>query len=299
MEDKKVVVVFGVTGAQGGAVARALLADGTFVVRGITRQPQQKAARELVKVGVDVVKADLDDAQSLEAALRGVDAAFLVTDFWEHLSEEREVAQGKRVADLARHLGLSYVVYSGLENVRQLTGGQLAVPHFDGKGQVEEYFRSLGVPVTCVRLPCYFENFLTVFRPQKARSGDGYELAIPMGDVPLDGLAVADLGPVVVTLMKEPEKYQGQTIGLSMGKLTVAEYAALMSRHTGKTIRDAKMSLETYEQLGFAGAQELANMFRFNRMKPERDVALTQQLNPQARTFEEWMRKQRAAFRDL
>lgn len=68
------------------------------------------------------------------------------------------------------------MVYSGLEHVKQLTGGQLAVPHFDGKGKVEEEFRALGVPMTSVRLPCYFENFLTILRPQKAHNGDGYEL---------------------------------------------------------------------------------------------------------------------------
>ncbi|XP_015265424.1 PREDICTED: nmrA-like family domain-containing protein 1 [Gekko japonicus] len=299
MADKKVIVVFGATGAQGGAVARALMAEATFLVRGVTRKPQQKAARELKKLGAEVVKADLEDARSLEAALRGAHAAFLVTDFWEHLSEEREVAQGKRVADVAQQLALSYVVYSGLENVKRLTGGRLAVPHFDGKGRVEEYFRACGVPTTCIRMPSYFENFLTVFRPQRAPDGDGWELALPLGDVPLDGLAVADLGPVVAALMKEPEKYGGQTIGLSTGKLTVAEYAALMSEHTGKTVRDAKMSLESYQQLGFPGARELADMFRFYRTEPERDVALTRKLNPQARTFEEWIAEHKAAFEDL
>ncbi|XP_077172904.1 nmrA-like family domain-containing protein 1 isoform X2 [Paroedura picta] len=299
MADKKLIVVFGATGAQGGAVARALLAEGTFQVRAVTRKPQRKAARELRKLGAEVVKADLEDGRGLEAALRGADTTFLVTDFWEHLSEEQEVAQGKRVADLAQHLALSYVVYSGLEHVSQLTGGRLAVPHFDGKGRVEEYFRALGVPMTCLRVSSYFENFLTVFRPRRAPDGDGCELAIPMGDVPLDGLAVADLGPIVATLMKEPKKYEGQTLGLTAGKLTVAEYAALLSKHTGKTIRDARMSLEAYQQLAFPGAQELANMFRFYHTKPQRDIALTQQLHPKVRTFEAWAEEQKAAFEDL
>ncbi|XP_060116545.1 nmrA-like family domain-containing protein 1 [Heteronotia binoei] len=299
MADRRVVAVFGATGAQGGAVARALLAEATFLVRGVTRRPQQKAALELKRQGAEVVKADLEDPRSLEAALRGAHAAFLVTDFWEQLSEEREAAQGKRVADVAQRLGLSYVVFSGLENVKRLTGGLLAVPHFDGKGRVEEYFLSCGVPTTCIRMPSYFENFLTVFRPQQAPDGDGWELALPMGDVAMDGMSVADLGPIVVTLMKEPEKYKGQTIGLSTGRLTVAEYAALMSKHTGKTITDAKLSLDAYQELGFPGAAELANMFRFYHMKPERDIALTLKLNPKARTFEEWIAEQKAAFEDL
>lgn len=84
--------------------------------------------------------------------------------------------QGKLLADLAKHLGLHYVVYSGLENIRKLTAGKLSAGHFDGKGEVEEYFRDIGVPMTSVRLPCYFENLLSYFLPQKAADGESYLL---------------------------------------------------------------------------------------------------------------------------
>lgn len=80
------------------------------------------------------------------------------------------------VADIAKHLGLKHVVYSGLENVERLSGGKLKVPHFDGKGEVEEYFWSIGVPMTSVRLAAYFENFLTTWKPTKAPDGDYYTL---------------------------------------------------------------------------------------------------------------------------
>ncbi|KAF7243098.1 NmrA-like family domain-containing protein 1 [Varanus komodoensis] len=299
MADKNLVVVFGATGAQGGSVARALLEDATFQVRAVTRNPHQKAAQELRRRGAEVVKADLDDPQSLELALRAAHSVFLVTDFWDHLNKDQEILQGKHVANLAKQLALSYVVYSGLENVQRLTGGQLRVAHFDGKGEVEEYFRAIGVPMTSLRLPCYFENFLTVFRPKKAQDGDGYELALPMGEVPMDGMAVADLGPVVVQLMKDPEKYVGQNIGLSTCRLTAAEYAALMTRHTRMRVRDARMSLESFEKLGFPGTQELANMFRFYRVRPPRDTSLTLKLNPKARTFEQWVSDHSAAFKAL
>lgn len=68
------------------------------------------------------------------------------------------------------------MVYSGLENVKQLTGGRLEVLHFDGKGTVEEYFQKLGVPTTTIRLPFYFENFLSIFKPQKVPQGDSFVL---------------------------------------------------------------------------------------------------------------------------
>lgn len=69
------------------------------------------------------------------------------------------------------------MVYSGLENIKKLTAGRLAAGHFDGKGEVEEYFRDIGVPMTSVRLPCYFENLLSYFLPQKAPGGKSYLLS--------------------------------------------------------------------------------------------------------------------------
>ncbi|XP_066432860.1 nmrA-like family domain-containing protein 1 [Eleutherodactylus coqui] len=299
MSCKKVIAVFGATGAQGGSVADAILADGTFAVRAVTRDTSKPAAVKLREAGAEVVAADLDDEKSLEAALCGAYGAFVVTNFWELFSKEKEVIQGKRIADVSKRLGLQIVVFSGLENVKKLTGGKLDVLHFDGKGEVEEYFREIGVPMTSVRLACYFENLLTFFRPQKNKDCDGYSLAIPMGDVLLDGMSVTDVGRMVVSILKSPSQYIGKDIGLSTDKLTVAQYAAIMSRVTGKDIKDAKITPEAYEKLGFPGAGELANMFRFYLMKPERDVELTLQLNPKAKKFEAWMEENKEAFKDL
>ncbi|NXI61984.1 NMRL1 protein, partial [Anseranas semipalmata] len=296
MAARKLIVVFGATGAQGGSVARALLDEGTFLVRAVTRSPRKKEAARLRQRGAEVVKADQDDERTLELALAGAYGAFVVTDFWEHCSKEKEIVQGKRLADLSKRLGLRHVVYSGLENVKQLTGGCLEVPHFDGKGVVEEYFQAVGVPTTTIRLPCYFENFLSVFKPERAPQGDAFVLALPMGDTPMDGMAVEDVGPVVLSLLKSPEEYIGRVIGLSTGKLTVAEYAAAFSQQTGRTVEASKISPEEYEKLGFPGAKELAAMFRFYALKPDRNVELTMKLNPKARTFHQWLADNKAAF---
>ncbi|XP_030780650.1 nmrA-like family domain-containing protein 1 isoform X2 [Rhinopithecus roxellana] len=265
MADKKLVVVFGGTGAQGGSVARTLLEDGTFRVRVVTRNPGKKAAKELRLQGAEVVKGDQDD-------------------------------QGKLLADLAKRLGLHYVVYSGLENIKKLTAGRLAAAHFDGKGEVEEYFRDIGVPMTSVRLPCYFENFLSHFLPQKAPDGESYLLSLPTGDVPMDGMSVSDLGPVVLSLLKMPEKYIGQNIGLSTCRHTAEEYAALLTKHTYKVVHDAKMTPEDYEKLGFPGARDLANMFRFYALRPDHDIELTLRLNPKALTLDQWLEQHKGDF---
>ncbi|XP_075422434.1 nmrA-like family domain-containing protein 1 [Ascaphus truei] len=299
MAGKKVIVVFGATGAQGGSVAAALLEDSTFAVRAVTRDPKKAAALKLQQAGAEVVPADLDNEKSLESVLSGAYGAFVVTNFWEYFNKDKEIKQGKLIADLAKRLGLKHVVYSGLENVKKLTDGKLEVLHFDGKGEVEEYFRTIGVPMTSVRLPSYYENLLTFFKPQKVKDGETYTLAIPMGDVLLDGMSVADLGHIVVSILKSPSQYTGKNIGLSTEKLTVEQYAAIMSKCSGKTIKDAKMSPDVYQKLGFPGAGELADMFRFYGMKPDRDVELTLKLNPKAKKFQQWMEQNKDAFKDL
>ncbi|XP_054570655.1 nmrA-like family domain-containing protein 1 isoform X4 [Eptesicus fuscus] len=340
MADKKVVVVFGATGAQGGSVARTLLEDGTFRVRAVTRDPGQKAAKELRLQGAEIVQGDQDDEASMKLALTGAHATFIVTNYWENCSQEQEVKQGKLLANLAKRLGLHYVVYSGLENIKKLTAGRLAAGHFDGKGEVEEYFRDIGVPMTSVRLPCYFENLLSYFLPQKAPDGKSYLLiwqlvilwarsasacqaflsaelvfgepthrfphekcrtwpGLPMGDLPMDGMSVTDLGPVVLSLLKMPEEYIGQNLGLSTCRHTAEEYAALLSKHTGKTVHDAKTTPEDYEKLGFPGAQDLANMFRFYALKPDRNIELTLRLNPKARTLDQWLEQHKEDFSRL
>ncbi|KAM5278101.1 nmrA-like family domain-containing protein 1 [Hipposideros larvatus] len=299
MTSKKVIAVFGATGAQGGSVARAILESKKFAVRALTRDVTRPNALVLRDLGAEVVKGDLNDEASVEAALKGAYGAFVVTSFWDHHSKEKEVCQGKLVADVAKRLGLKHVVYSGLENVKRLTGGKLKVEHFDGKGEVEEYFWSIGVPMTSVRLAAYFENFLTMWKPVKASDGDYYTLALPMGDIPMDGISVADIGAVVSSIFNSPAEFLGKAVGLSAEALTIQQYADVLSKSLGKEVRDAKITPEAYEKLGFPGAEELANMFRFYHMKPDRDIKLTYRLNPKVKTFSQFISENQGALKGI
>ncbi|XP_005071678.2 nmrA-like family domain-containing protein 1 [Mesocricetus auratus] len=298
MANRKIIAVFGATGSQGGSVARAILEDNHFALRVLTRDVAGKKALVFQDLGAEVVRCDLDDSASVEEALKGVYGAFVVTNFWDHLSKEKEVCQGKLVADVAKRLGLKHVVYSGLENVDRLSGGTLKVLHFDGKGEVEEYFWSTGVPMTSVRLAAYFENFLTLWKPVKTSEGY-YTLALPMGDVPMDGISVADVGAVVSSIFASPEEFVGKAVGLSAEALTIQQYADALSRILGKDIRDAKITLEAFEKLGFSGVEEMASMFRFYQMKPDRDIKLTHRLNPKTRSFSQFISENQGAFKDM
>src|SRR6201994_1960057 len=116
----KLIAVVGATGAQGGGLIRALLADrdAGFAARAITRNPDSPAARALADQGVEVVGADLDDEASLTRAFSGAYGVFCMTNFWEHFSPEREKTQARNLANAAKVAGVAHAVWSTLEDVR-------------------------------------------------------------------------------------------------------------------------------------------------------------------------------------
>jgi uncharacterized protein YbjT (DUF2867 family) len=114
-----------VTGKQGGVVAQALQGTG-FSLLGLTRKPDSERAAALASQRVDVVKGDLDDEATLRRALVGAWGVFSVQSSWE-AGVEREAAQGKRLATLAREAGVAHYVYTLVGSADKRT----SIPHFD------------------------------------------------------------------------------------------------------------------------------------------------------------------------
>ncbi|XP_063789096.1 nmrA-like family domain-containing protein 1 [Pseudophryne corroboree] len=168
-------------GSPGGSVADALLQLSKFAVRAVTWDTSKPAAAKLKKAGEKVLSTDPGNKNNLPVALTGNSGAFVVTNFWEHFSKEKEVAQGKVIADQCKRLGLRHVIYSGLEDVKKMMGGKLEVLHFDGKVKVEEYFRAIYCPMTSVSHSFCFENLLTNYKPQNSKDGKIYELGKTSG----------------------------------------------------------------------------------------------------------------------
>lgn len=308
---KRIIAVAGATGAQGGGLARAILSDpnSEFAVRAITRHPESPKAQELASLGAEVVKADLDDVESLTQALSGCCGAFCLTNFWEHFSPEKETAQATNLAEAARAAGIQHAIWSTFEDTRKRVPldddrmptlqGKYKVPHFDAKADADGEFRKRGVPTTFLLTSFYWDNAI-FFGTGPKRGPDGkLAITMPMGDARLPGIAAEDIGRAAYGIFKAGDAYIGKTVGVAGEHLTGAEMAAGFSRALGEEVRYNDVPADVYRSFGFPGADDMGNMFQFKRDFNEeycaaRDLAESRRLNPELQTFEEWLEKNKA-----
>jgi uncharacterized protein YbjT (DUF2867 family) len=304
---KKHIAIVGATGAQGGGLVRAIFddVDGKFAVRAITRNIESEAAKAIAANGGEVVVADLDDQSSLERALAGAHGAFFVTNFWEHFSPVKEREQARNLARAARSANVGHVVWSTLEDTRLRVPlsdermptlmGNFKVPHFDGKGEADAYFEQMVVPTTYLRTSFYWENFIFFGMEPKPGNDGVLRLALPLGNARLPGIAAEDIGRCAYGIFKEGNGCVGKTIGIAGESLTGLQMAEAMSAALGREVRYSPMTPEAYRQLGFAGADDLGNMFQYKQEFEKefcgaRDVGFSKLLNPRLQQFAQWLR---------
>lgn len=306
MSVKPVIAVVGATGAQGGGLVRAILNDpaATFSVRALTRDVGSEKAQALAALGAEVVAADIDDEASLTAALEGAQGAFFVTFFWDHFSPEKEKAEALNMARAARAAGVKHAIWSTLEDTRKWVPlsdarmptlmGSYKVPHFDAKGECNEMFTALGVPTTFLYTSFYWDNLIH-FGMEPKRGADGkLAFVLPMADRKLPGIAVEDIGRCAYGVFQRGGELAGKTVGVAGEHLTGVEMAAGLSRALGEEVAYAYVPPEVYRTFGFPGADDLANMFQFNRDFSDdfctlRDLELSRSLNPALQTFDAWL----------
>lgn len=306
MAEEKVIVVMGATGAQGGSLAHAILNDknSEFKVRAITRNPESDKAKDLARKGAEVIKADLDDLASLKKAFAGAYGAFCVTNYWEHYSPEKEKEQAKNMAEAAKDARLSHVIWSTLEDTRKLVPleddrmptlmEKYKVPHFDAKGEADQYFKDAGVPVTFLIASFYWENFIYFGLEPKKMDDGRYAITLPMGDKKLAGIAAADIGKSAYGIFKAKDKYIGEAVGIAGEHLTGKQMADKLSSALNKEVFYNEVTPETFRGFGFPGADDVGNMFQFYRDFEDegleiRDLHRTKNINPELQTFDAWL----------
>jgi uncharacterized protein YbjT (DUF2867 family) len=298
---KKIIAVFGATGAQGGGLARAILADKTseFAVRAVTRKPDSEPAKALAAAGAEIAVADLDDAASIRRAMVGAHGAFCVTNFWEHFSPEKELAQASHLADSAAHAGIKHLIWSTLEDTRAffpadgtrmpVLQGKYNVPHYDAKGEANKFFTGR-VPTTLLNTSFYWDNLIHFGMGPKKGPDGVLAFTLPMGNKKLPGIAVEDIGKCAYGIFKGGAANIGKTFGIAGEHLTGAQMAAALSTALGQTVRYSPVTPEQYRGLGFPGADDLGNMFQFKADFEDyycgaRPVDVARRLNPELQTF--------------
>ena len=305
MADKKVIAVVGATGAQGGGLVRAILADkdSRFMARAITRNVNSDKAKALAASGAEVVAANVDDEASLRRAFEGAYGAFCVTFFWDHFSVEREQAEAAAMARAAKAAGVQHVIWSTLDDTRKFIPlddprmptlhGKYKVPHFDGKGEADQYFRDAGVPTTFLLTVFYWDNFIHFGAGPKAGPDGTLALTMPMGDKKLPSMAAEDIGKCAYGIFQRPDLI-GRTVGIAGGHLTGEQMATGMSKALGVPVRYTDVPPDVYRSFGFPGADDMGNMFQFKRDFNEyycnsRSIEFARSLNPALQSYEQWL----------
>src|SRR5690242_6854838 len=260
MTSDRTILITGVTGNQGGAVAQALQGSG-FRLRGLTRRPDGERAMALARHGVDVVKGDLDDEATLRRALAGAWGVFGVQNAGE-AGVEREEAQGKRLATLAREAGVEHYVYTSVGSAHKQTG----VPHFDNKWRIEETVRSLRFPSHVILRPVFFmENLVAPF----SLHGDTLAWALGPG-TKLQMIAVEDIGWFGARAFTDAVALNRREIDLASDLRTMPEAAEILTGALGRPIAFVQTPIEQVRQ----NSEDMALMLQwFERVGYSADTA--------------------------
>src|SRR5262249_23725509 len=278
----RIVLVTGATGRQGGSVIRHMHPKG-WKLRALTRDPDSPAAQKLVCMGIEVVKGDLENPVALEPATRGVYGIYSVQDFWA-VGANREVQQGKNLADAAKKAGVEHFVYSSAGGAERNSG----IDHWESKWEIENHIRELGLPATMIRPAAFMENYYI----------DQVELGIlkgklldPIrGDKPYQTIASSDIGAFVALAFERPREFIGAALEIAASELTNPEAAQVFSRVLGKPVKFQKLPMPMVRL--FLG-KEFYQMFRwFNQAGFNANIPELRRKYPEVplQTLEEWLR---------
>ena len=261
---KQIVTVLGSTGAQGGAVARALLDGQAWQVRAITRNARSQEALHLAELGCEIAEADLNNPATLFEALQESYGIFAVTNFWDRATRMGEFEQGRHLVHAAKECGIQHFIWSTLPDYQALSAGKYTVPHFTSKARVDGEVKAAEFRHhTFVEAPFYFQNFLTLHAPRKTSDGralwrypaDKDRCRFACGDI-------RDLGRIVVAALNQPEKAgNGQHLALASDYLCWQDLVNIL-KDQGHKLNYEQVSAEKYDSF-FPSAREFRHMMEF------------------------------------
>ncbi|KAJ6537946.1 NAD(P)-binding protein [Mycena capillaripes] len=262
-----IITIFGATGTQGSAVIEAVLADGKYTPRAVSRSLDSVGSKALIAKGVEVVVGNLWDKESLKNAIHGSEVVFGVTNFWDpevfpaDPHGKGEIIQGKNLVDAAKEVGVKLFIWSSVPNATKESNGLYKhVYHADNKAVIEDYLRASGVPYAVILTGWFLENLWKFGSLQKTDTG--YTIPIPKfgpDDIQITTWVGRDLGPAVVALVThyaDPSKnVLGKSYPVVSARFTYPKFAAAIAAAIKKEV--------TFTPLETAGSAELDEMFLF------------------------------------
>jgi uncharacterized protein YbjT (DUF2867 family) len=280
----RTVLVFGATGQQGGSVTAALLANG-WPVRAFVRDPSTSKAKALSSAGVDIMQGDLDDPDSIRAAMADVHGVFSVQPSSGQgpaydVTDKQEIRWGRDIADAAVAEGVQHLVYSSVNAVGK---GPTGMGHFDTKFTIEEHIRSLDLRSTVVR-PAAFMELLML--PGMGLD-QGYFSFFLRPDQSAQVIAVRDIGKIVAAVFAAPDQFAGRTIEIASDALTGAQLGEALSRAAGKPIAYLRFPDSILEKNAFLA--RLAALVDDGRLAGNADIGALRREFSELTSFEAWL----------
>ncbi|KAM6524454.1 hypothetical protein FSOLCH5_005056 [Fusarium solani] len=273
------IAVVGATGLQGGSVINNLAASALlYRIRGLTRDATKQKAKALADKGVEVVSCNLsaDNKAGIEKAFAGATYVFIMTNFWEHMDGQREMAEGKAMVEAAKNIGVKLLLISSEENATKVSGGKLTkVYHFDSKALISDHARSIGVPFVDIYAGGYMNNFTTFCRPRPAGDGSYVVDGVWSEDTLMPLLDTYHDFGLFVRLAIELDEFNhgdGKVVSAHGEWLTIVQQIDILSQVTGKKISYNKVTDEQ-SRAGMAQAglpphaiDDMSDMFKFHAL---------------------------------
>jgi uncharacterized protein YbjT (DUF2867 family) len=285
---RRIIVVTGATGLQGGAVTRHLLRDG-WHVRALTRNAASKPAQALAALDVEVVQGDMGEAASLRPIFAGAYGVYSVQNPFIS-GPEAEVRQGKTVAEVAKDSGVQHLVYGSAGIGRKGSG----IPSWETKLQIEDHMHALSLPLTILR-PMAFMELMTEKKFFPAIAAWHVMPRLMGASRPVGWLCVDDLGTIIAQVFATPDRFVGKDLALASDVQSLSECRALYRDVMGRPPSQFPMPIWLFQRFGFVG-RDLTTMWRWLRTgEIDLDTAATRTIHPDVLTVRAWLSKQKAA----
>lgn len=232
----------------------------------MTRDPSKPDAQSFVQRGCEVVKAELDNLESVKTALNAAHTVYAMTvSVYEPGGQEREVEQGKTIADAAVAAGVKMLIYNIVPSPAKLTKGKYPVGSFDCKDETKEYIEKQPIRSAFFAPGCFMQNFHGHMGP---RPGPDGELAVTNFVKPETPYALIDIagdtGKFVGAILANPDTYAGRTFCASSRVYTIAEIVDVLSQASGKSIKYNQVPIEVFGKfLPDANRVTLLNMLSY------------------------------------